>query len=76
MVHPERRHVTIAEVAQAAGVSKTAVSFAFNRPDRLAPATVERVRSVAAELGYRPDPAARLLGRRRSATAGPTRPAS
>jgi neopullulanase len=70
MVHPEPRRVTIADVARTAGVSKTAVSFAFNRPDRLAPATAERIRSVADELGYRPDPAARLLGRRRSFATG------
>jgi DNA-binding LacI/PurR family transcriptional regulator len=65
MVDPEGGRVTITEVARAADVSKTAVSFAFNRPERLAPATAERIRSVATELGYRPDPAARLLGRRR-----------
>jgi cyclomaltodextrinase / maltogenic alpha-amylase / neopullulanase len=67
MVDPRRGRPTIADVAAAAGVSKTAVSFAFNRPDRLAAGTVTRIRAAADELGYRPDPAARLLGRRRAA---------
>jgi DNA-binding LacI/PurR family transcriptional regulator len=35
--------VTIADVASAAGVSKTAVSFAFNNPSKLGNATLERV---------------------------------
>jgi DNA-binding LacI/PurR family transcriptional regulator len=62
--------VTIADVATAAGVSKTAVSFAFNNPGRLGPATLERVLEVAHELGYTPHPAARALSMRRSGTIG------
>jgi DNA-binding LacI/PurR family transcriptional regulator len=62
--------VTIADVATAAGVSKTAVSFAFNNPDRLAQATLERVLGVAHDLGYTPHPAARALSTRRSGTIG------
>jgi DNA-binding LacI/PurR family transcriptional regulator len=62
--------VTIADVANAAGVSKTAVSFAFNNPDRLGSATLERVLEVAQELGYTPHPAARALSMRRSGTIG------
>ena len=62
--------VTIAEVASAAGVSKTAVSFAFNNPERLGQATLERVLGVAHDLGYTPHPAARALSMRRSGTIG------
>src|SRR5690349_15935582 len=62
--------VTIADVAQAAGVSKTAVSFAFNNPERLGQATLERVLEVAHELGYTPHPAARARSMRRSGTIG------
>ena len=51
--------VTISDVAMAAGVSKTAVSFAFNNPEKLGHATVERVLQVADGLGYAPHPAAR-----------------
>jgi len=62
--------VTIADVATAAGVSKTAVSFAFNNPERLGQATLERVLGVAEDLGYAPHPAARALSMRRSGTIG------
>src|SRR5436190_17724027 len=62
--------VTITEVAEAAGVSKTAVSFAFNNPERLGQATLERVLRVAHDLGYTPHPAARTLSMRRSGTIG------
>lgn len=62
--------VTIADVASAAGVSKTAVSFAFNNPDKLGHATLERVLAVAHDLGYAPHPAARALSMRRSGTIG------
>jgi len=62
--------VTIADVASAAGVSKTAVSFAFNNPERLGQATLERVLGVAHDLGYTPYPAARALSTRRSGTIG------
>ena len=62
--------VTIADVATAAGVSKTAVSFAFNSPEKLAGATLERVLGVARDLGYAPHPAARALSMRRSGAIG------
>jgi alanine racemase len=62
--------VTIADVANAAGVSKTAVSFAFNNPSKLGNATLERVLQVANDLGYAPHPAARALSMRRSGTIG------
>ena len=60
----------IADVAREAGVSKAAVSFAFNNPDRLRPATAERIRRVATELGYRPHPVARMLTAGSTATIG------
>jgi alanine racemase len=60
----------IADVARAAGVSKTAVSFAFNNPDRLAVDTASRIRDVADHLGYRPHPLARLLTQRQTMTLG------
>lgn len=60
----------IADVAREAGVSKTAVSFAFNTPDRLAPETAQRIRTVALRLGYRPNPVARMLTQRQTMTIG------
>jgi DNA-binding LacI/PurR family transcriptional regulator len=62
--------INIADVAVAAGVSKTAVSFAFNNPEKLGQATLERVLQVARDLGYAPHPAARALSMRRSGTIG------
>ena len=64
------RRPRIADVAREAGVSKTAVSFAFNSPDRLAPETASRIRDVAVSLGYRPHPVARMLTQRRTLTIG------
>lgn len=55
------RKVRIEDVANEVGVSATAVSFAFNSPDRLNPKTVERIRDVANRLGYAPNPHARAL---------------
>lgn len=62
--------VTITDVAHAAGVSTTSVSFAFNQPARLGQATLDRVLGVARDLGYAPLPAARALSLRRSGTVG------
>ena len=46
---------------RAAGVSKTSVSFAFNKPERLKPATAVRILEIAQSMGYRPHPVARML---------------
>ncbi|MFJ2621326.1 LacI family DNA-binding transcriptional regulator [Glutamicibacter sp. NPDC087344] len=48
-----QRAATIYDVARAAGVSASTVSRAFARPGRVSFATAERIRAVAAELGYR-----------------------
>jgi alanine racemase len=56
----------IDDVARRAGVSKTAVSFAFNQPENLNAVTRDRILAAAAELGYRPSPIARRLARRRT----------
>jgi alanine racemase len=64
------RRVTIADVAEKAGVSKTAVSFAFNSPERLNVGTATRIREIAQTLGYRPDPVARMLTLRRTGAIG------
>ena len=64
------RRVTIADVAERAGVSKTAVSFAFNNPERLNVDTASRILGIANELGYRPDPVARMLTQRRTGSIG------
>jgi alanine racemase len=70
MTSQPTRRVRIADVAEAAGVSKTAVSFAFNNPDRLADDTAARIRVIADRLGYRPDPVARMLSQGRTRAIG------
>ena len=61
---------TITDIARKAGVSKTAVSYAFNDPSRLANGTVARIRAVAEELGYSPNPVARSMSLGRTGTIG------
>ncbi|MET8683243.1 LacI family DNA-binding transcriptional regulator [Streptomyces sp. NPDC004732] len=57
------RTVTLLDVARAAGVSKSTASDALQGSGRVAEATREHVREVAARLGYRPNSAARRLRR-------------
>lgn len=49
---PERRPVTLADVAREAGVAKSTASYAFSDPSRLAPDTTRRVLEAAERLGY------------------------
>jgi DNA-binding LacI/PurR family transcriptional regulator len=61
----------MAEVARRAGVSAMTVSYCYNQPDRVAPATLRRVLDVAAAVGYvGPDPTARSLRRRHNGAIG------
>jgi len=64
------RRVTISDIAKQAGVSKTAVSFAFNMPGRLSAETTRHILDVAYQLGYTPNPIARSLNTRRTNTLG------
>jgi len=59
---PDSR-VTLADLARAAGVSKMTVSRALRGERGIAAETSVRIRAVADQLGYRPDPAvAELMG--------------
>ncbi len=62
--------VTIKELAEKAGVSKTAVSFAFNNPNRISKETYNRIMTIANEIGYFPDPVARILATKTTQTVG------
>lgn len=72
MAEANTRRVTLADVATASGMSKSAVSMILNdRPGtRLSDDAVRRVRAAAEELGYRPDPAAQSLRLGRSKSIG------
>jgi alanine racemase len=62
--------VTISQIAKEAGVSKTAVSFAFNDPSQLSASTVRHIHEIAELLGYTPDPIARSMTTRRTNALG------
>jgi DNA-binding LacI/PurR family transcriptional regulator len=53
--------IKIKDIAEKAGVSKTTVSFAFNKPERLPEARVRQIMQIAEEMGYTPEPVARTL---------------
>lgn len=55
------RPPTIYDVARAAGVAASTVSRAFSRPGRVRAETADRIRAVAAEMGYRTNYLARAL---------------
>lgn len=64
------RAPNVEDVARLAGVSRQTVSNVLNAPEKVKPATTERVQQAIAELGYRPHASARRLRTRRSATVG------
>ena len=56
-----KKKVTIHDVAREAGVSPTAVSFAYNNPGQVGEATAKHILEVARRLGYAPSPIARAM---------------
>ncbi|WP_225095560.1 LacI family DNA-binding transcriptional regulator [Streptomyces sp. CoH27] len=61
MTSPQPVRVTIKDVAARAGVSKGAVSLAFNHKPGLSEATRDRIFAAARELGWAPSSTARSL---------------
>jgi LacI family transcriptional regulator len=57
----DRSTPTMADVAKAAGVSKSTVSRAFSQPHRLGTETVNRILEIAGRVGYVPNHTARAL---------------
>ncbi|WP_199037768.1 LacI family DNA-binding transcriptional regulator [Glycomyces salinus] len=55
------RRPTIADIAEAAGVSKGAVSYALNGRPGVSKATREKILAIATEMGFVPNRAARSL---------------
>jgi LacI family transcriptional regulator len=56
-----KRRVTLADVAKQAGVHTTTVSLALRNHPRLPEATRQRLRALAEQMGYAPDPAMQAL---------------
>lgn len=65
---PARGHPTIYDVARHCGVAPSTVSRTFSNPRRVNPATRERVRTAAREIGYAPRPLAQAQAPGRSRT--------
>ncbi|WP_424211454.1 LacI family DNA-binding transcriptional regulator [Streptomyces sp. BI20] len=64
------RRPTIKDIARQAGVSESAVSFALNDRPGVSRETRARIRTVAEELGWQPNSAARALSGERSGAVG------
>ena len=70
------KRVTIRDVAVRAGVSPTAVSFAFNAPNQLNPDTCQRIRSIASEMNYKANTGVRTRATGKTNTIGLVLPAT
>ncbi len=66
----KKKRVTLRDVARHAGVSPTAVSFAYNAPHQLSHTTREHILDTAESLGYQPHPVARTLATGRTNAIG------
>jgi DNA-binding LacI/PurR family transcriptional regulator len=65
------KRVTLAQVAELAGVSVMTASYTYNQPNRVSDHARSKVLAAAAQLGYPgPDPSARSLRRRSTRTLG------
>ncbi len=64
------KRVTISDVADRSGVSKSTVSHVINRTRFVEEDTKKRVLEVIEELGYRPSNVARSMVSKRTKTAG------
>ncbi len=67
----DTRRVTLAQVAELAGVSVMTASYTYNRPERVSEQARSKVLAAAARLGYAgPDASARSLRRGRTLSLG------
>ena len=75
MMGESAARVTSHDVAAEAGVSQATVARVFSSPDKVAPATQQKVRDAAAKLGYVPNAIARSLKSQRTDIVGAVVPA-
>ncbi|MFC6087542.1 LacI family DNA-binding transcriptional regulator [Sphaerisporangium aureirubrum] len=68
--HSGRSRTVMSDVAALAGVSSMTVSRVLNHPGKVSPETRAKVMMAVRELGYRPNPAARVLATGRSGVLG------
>lgn len=66
----KEKRITIMDIAKKSGYSKTAVSFAFNAPERIGAEAREKILQVARELEFIPNPVARSLSLGRHQSVG------
>lgn len=64
----KRANVTLADVAEAAGVSRSTASRALNDSPRISEATKQRIRAIAERIGFAPNAQARALAVGRAET--------
>ncbi len=57
----KEKRITISDIARISGYSKTAVSFAFNSPEKIGADACAHILKVAKELDFIPNPLARSL---------------
>jgi DNA-binding LacI/PurR family transcriptional regulator len=61
-----RKRVRLKDIAKVANLSVSAVSMALNNDTSMSKQTIERVKRIASEMGYAPDPALAALSAYRS----------
>lgn len=69
-MNTQRPTPTLHDVAASAGVSTATVSRVLNFPDRVAPATRNKVQAAIASIGYSPNFGAKVMAARRTNTIG------
>ncbi len=67
-----KKRVILADIAKRAGVHPTTVSMALRNHRNLPKHTIERIRKIADDMGYRPDPALTALNAYRHQKHGAT----
>lgn len=71
MAQPQKKRITIKDIAEMAGTSKTTVSFYLNgKTERMSEETQRRIRETIERTGYAPNPLARGMNAKQSKLIG------